>query len=121
MNPTSIYHYPVYDKFSLDRKVVALFINIVGWNIFLENTLSDPDEELICVIKNECAGQEITYLINGPETTYLGKSASSTPYVQGLVLLYITDMLLSCLHYQQLQARVIFTTPNTTRWNRLPV
>lgn len=78
-HPTSIYYSPIFDTFDETRSVVAVMSNIVGWNIFLENILKDGEDDLVCVIKNICGNQSITYEIRGPTATYVGEGDYHDP------------------------------------------
>jgi hypothetical protein len=69
--PITNLYYPVFDSFSLDREMVAMYASIIYWPTFFTDVLPPSASGVICVMENTC-GDVFSYEINGEEATFLG-------------------------------------------------
>ena len=67
--------YPVFNKFSPERRLVGLCLATIYWRLHFENTLPNNANGIIAVLSNTQAGQNHTFTdkINGPNVEFLGR------------------------------------------------
>jgi hypothetical protein len=83
MEPTSIWFYPLVDKYNaLDvvndeaypdgYTVKAIILTEFYWRTLLRELLPERTDGLILVVRNACSASDFTYKIDGPKATYMG-------------------------------------------------
>ena len=75
--PTSFMAAPVYDKptnpnEARDRNMVGILTAELPWHSYFENLLPNTDLFIVYLVVRSTCNQEFSYLINGPNVTYLG-------------------------------------------------
>lgn len=69
--PASDLYIAVYDTFEDNATVVGVLSAYVYWQVYFEQVLLSEDDGIIAVLENTCE-QAYTYLVSGPEASYVG-------------------------------------------------
>jgi hypothetical protein len=87
--PISLLHEPVYNDTSdgSPKKVVGFLTGIVGWITFFNNLLPTGQGKILVVI-DSCSINS-TFLINGPETTFLADGDHHDPHYSSMARSYL--------------------------------
>jgi signal transduction histidine kinase/ActR/RegA family two-component response regulator len=70
-DPFTFITYPVFDSFAKDRNFSGALATNIYWKLFFRNILQPSAMGIICVLENSF-NQSFSYLLEGPEATYLG-------------------------------------------------
>ena len=70
-DPMSPMIYPVFDRFTPDKKVVGVLFTAIYWRFLTNDILPENIYGIVCVMENSL-GQTHTYEIRGQTTEYLG-------------------------------------------------
>ena len=71
-DPMSAMIYPVFDRFTQDRKVVGVLDTSVYWRFLMNEILPENIYGIVCVMENSL-GQKHTFEIRGQNTFYVGQ------------------------------------------------
>jgi class 3 adenylate cyclase len=70
-DPITMFAYPVFDKFTPDRKIVAILGTALYWRVLFADVLPPSGTGFTVVVENSLDQAE-TYRIDGPTVTYVG-------------------------------------------------
>lgn len=76
--PISIFSSPVYENFDEGAKAMAVVVTPFKLRNYLENTLPDSTEGLVCVLQN-LLGETFTFVINGGTAQFVGPGDHHNP------------------------------------------
>uniref|UniRef100_A0A7S3PD05 Guanylate cyclase domain-containing protein n=1 Tax=Amphora coffeiformis TaxID=265554 RepID=A0A7S3PD05_9STRA len=70
--PVSDIYVPIYDSFEPDKKLGQILSSYIYWQSYFTNVLPEGQNGIVSILENSC-GQSFTYVIHGPEVTYVGE------------------------------------------------
>ena len=62
---------PIFDSFQENSTVVAILASVVHWHLIFQNLIPEDTPGILVVVENTC-DRGVTYVVNGPNVTYLG-------------------------------------------------
>ena len=72
-NPHSVILNPIYDSFDKDKRNLRAFsVGVLPWEALFSGLLPVEVQGVVSVVKNSC-GQTMTFVIDGPNATFLGQ------------------------------------------------
>jgi class 3 adenylate cyclase len=83
-DPVSSIFYPVFDSFEDNSNLVAVVAAEIHWRSLLENSLTDSETEVVCVIETAC-DQIFSFKIDGQKATFLGPGNHHNPELRNMV------------------------------------
>eukprot|EP00538_Stauroneis_constricta_P004319 CAMPEP_0119570876 /NCGR_PEP_ID=MMETSP1352-20130426/43835_1 /TAXON_ID=265584 /ORGANISM="Stauroneis constricta, Strain CCMP1120" /LENGTH=813 /DNA_ID=CAMNT_0007620553 /DNA_START=258 /DNA_END=2700 /DNA_ORIENTATION=- len=83
-DPISPFHYPVFDNFGEDRKVVGVVATVIYWRLHFSTALSDEVKGITCVIENTL-NQTFSFELAQNDVVYVGKRDTHESKYDGMV------------------------------------
>jgi hypothetical protein len=72
-NPHAFLMEPVYSAFEESRELAGFLLGVTSFENIMDNVVQEGANGIVCVISDSC-GTDITYELNGPESTFLGNA-----------------------------------------------
>jgi hypothetical protein len=66
---------PVYPSFDSNDKdnIAGILMSVINWNVYFTDMFAHENRKITIYTHSSCGGRSFTYLIDGPEATYLGE------------------------------------------------
>jgi hypothetical protein len=63
---------PVYSAFEESPELVGFLLGVTSFKNIMDNAVEEGANGIVCVISDSCRSRDMTYLLNGPVSTFLG-------------------------------------------------